>query len=140
MNISDRLPVKLSIKDKEEKRSVTVNETSEYITPTISENKYVSSSTKENSTYDRSELNGNASFYHTSHEDTFDEYCSPTPPLSRTGYYSSRSRSRTPSVSNFSVGKSYCNAKTRLGTPCKLSCLPGRDFCHRHMRGDSLMG
>ncbi|XP_044751710.1 protein brambleberry-like [Coccinella septempunctata] len=69
--------------------------------------------------------------------DNFNEFGSPTPPLSRSGYYKSRSRSRTP---NLLGGKESCHAKTRLGTPCKLSCLPGRDFCYRHQAGDSIAG
>nr|CAI5868799.1 unnamed protein product [Callosobruchus analis] len=66
-----------------------------------------------------------------------------TPPVSRNGDCSvksvSRSRSRTPL--NLNTGRrSSCMAKTRLGTPCKLSSLPGRDFCHRHQGGDSIIG
>ncbi|VEN47055.1 unnamed protein product [Callosobruchus maculatus] len=72
--------------------------------------------------------------------DHFDDF---TPPVSRNGDYSvksfSRSRSRTPL--NMNTGRrSSCLAKTRLGTPCKLSSLPGRDFCHRHQGGDSVIG
>lgn len=67
----------------------------------------------------------------------FNDFGAPTPPLSRSGYYGSRSRSRTP---NLLGGKGSCHAKTRVGTPCKLSCLPGRDFCHRHQAGDSIAG
>nr|CAH7725985.1 unnamed protein product [Callosobruchus chinensis] len=72
--------------------------------------------------------------------DHFDDF---TPPVSRNGDYSvksySRSRSRTPL--NMNTGRrSSCMAKTRLGTPCKLSSLPGRDFCHRHQGGDSIIG
>lgn len=65
------------------------------------------------------------------------DFLSPTPPLSsRNGI--SRSRSRTPLLNK--SYRSACQAKTRIGTPCKLSTLPGRDFCHRHLNGDSVMG
>lgn len=74
---------------------------------------------------------------HSVSEDTPDELGSPTPPISRNGYYS-RSRSRTPLHLNGSL-KAPCKAKTRVGTPCKLFSLPGRDFCHRHQSGDSVM-
>lgn len=60
------------------------------------------------------------------------DFWSPTPPASRSG------RSRTPNVMSGSH-KSSCLAKTRLGTPCKLSSLPGRDFCHRHQNGSSVI-
>lgn len=69
--------------------------------------------------------------------DDFVEYISPTPPLSSRSYYS-RSRSRTPLLLNGS-SKGPCKAKTRVGTPCKISALPGRDFCYRHQAGDSVM-
>lgn len=68
--------------------------------------------------------------------DSFNEFEAPTPPLSRSGFYKSRSRSRTP---NLLSGKESCHAITRLGTPCKISCLPGRDFCYRHQAGDSVL-
>lgn len=67
---------------------------------------------------------------------------SPTPPLSRSGFYSNkktRSRSNTPLFLNGSY-RGACQAKTRVGTPCKLSSLPGRDFCYRHQSGDSVLG
>lgn len=66
-----------------------------------------------------------------------------TPPASRSGYYTlnsrSRSRSNTPLRLNTSL-RSPCTARTRQGTPCKLSAAPGRDFCFRHQTGDSIMG
>ncbi|XP_064212659.1 protein brambleberry isoform X2 [Tribolium castaneum] len=64
---------------------------------------------------------------------------SPTPPHSRSGFYRPRSRSNTPLVLNGSA-RGVCHAKTRVGTPCKLASLPGRDFCYRHQTGDSVMG
>lgn len=73
---------------------------------------------------------------HVISEDTLDDFGSPTPPISRNGYYS-RSRSRTPLNLSGSLNKP-CKAKTRVGTPCKLHSLPGRDFCHKHQLGDSL--
>lgn len=69
-------------------------------------------------------------------EDFNNKFSSPTPPLSRNGR---STRSRTPSVLS-PLHKSSCSAKTRLGTPCKLNPIPGRDFCHRHQHGDSIMG
>lgn len=70
-----------------------------------------------------------------------EDFRSLTPPISRNGYYSVRSRSRsgTPLLLNTSL-KGSCHAKTRMGTPCKLSSLPGRDFCYRHQTGDSVIG
>lgn len=70
-------------------------------------------------------------------DNNFNDYGSPTPPLSTSGQYS-RSRSRTPLQLNGSI-KGPCQARTRLGTPCKLGTLPGRDFCYRHQMGDSVM-
>lgn len=70
-----------------------------------------------------------------------EDFHSLTPPISRNGHYSSirsRSRSNTPLILNTSY-RGNCNAKTRAGTPCKLSSLPGRDFCYRHQTGDSVM-
>ncbi|RZC38000.1 brambleberry-like, partial [Asbolus verrucosus] len=61
---------------------------------------------------------------------------SPTPPLSRSGFYRARSRSNTPLIMN-GGSRGICHAKTRVGTPCKLSSLPGRDYCYRHQSGDS---
>jgi hypothetical protein len=63
---------------------------------------------------------------------------SPTPPLSRSGFYRARSRSTTPLIIN-GGSRGVCHAKTRVGTPCKLSSLPGRDYCFRHQGGDSVM-
>ncbi|KAJ8963728.1 hypothetical protein NQ314_005421 [Rhamnusium bicolor] len=70
-----------------------------------------------------------------------EDFDSLTPPVSRNGHYSVRSRSRsiTPLHINTSL-RGSCKAKTRVGTPCKLSSLPGRDFCYRHQTGDSVMG
>ncbi|KAK9870481.1 hypothetical protein WA026_008039 [Henosepilachna vigintioctopunctata] len=65
----------------------------------------------------------------------YNDFGSPTPPLSRSGFYRSRSRSKTP---NLVGGKTYCHAKTRLGTPCKLSSMTGRDYCYKHLSGDSV--
>ncbi|KAL3282470.1 hypothetical protein HHI36_005653 [Cryptolaemus montrouzieri] len=65
----------------------------------------------------------------------YNDFGTPTPPLSRSGFYIPRSRSNTP---NLLGGKGSCHAKTRTGTSCKLSCLPGRDFCYRHQSGDSI--
>lgn len=66
-----------------------------------------------------------------------------TPPVSRNGYYNfanrSKSRSNTPLRLNTGL-KGSCHAKTRMGTPCKLSALAGRDYCYRHQTGDSVMG
>ncbi|XP_060517892.1 protein brambleberry-like [Cylas formicarius] len=69
------------------------------------------------------------------------EYQSLTPPRSRVGTYSVRSRSRsaTPLVLNAS-SRSACHAKTRTGTPCRITSMPGRDFCYRHQNGDSVLG
>lgn len=72
--------------------------------------------------------------------DTFNEdFHSLTPPVSRNGHYSVRSRSSTPLRLNTSL-KGPCHARTRMGTPCKLTSLPGRDYCYRHQAGDSVMG
>ncbi|GJQ69802.1 hypothetical protein Trydic_g22360 [Trypoxylus dichotomus] len=132
---SNQVPPKLAIKLNEErlKNSKTDTSTSEC----VSNNTY--NDIQENSEHENDERNRDSRHYYSSNEDTFD-YSSPTPPLSRMGYYSSRSRSRTPSTFNLSISKSYCLAKTRLGTQCKLTSVPGRDYCHRHLRGDSLMG
>lgn len=62
-----------------------------------------------------------------------------TPPISRNGFYKPRSRSHTPLLFNSSL-RGSCAARTRAGTPCKLSSLPGRDFCYRHQTGDSVLG
>lgn len=51
--------------------------------------------------------------------------------------YSSRSRSRTPLSLNGTY-RAACSARTRMGTPCKLSSLPGRDYCFKHQTGDSI--
>lgn len=75
-------------------------------------------------------------------EDVFDDDVyenNLTPPASNRSY-SSRSRSRTPLLNlNGGAMKRGCRAKTRLGTPCKISSLPGRDYCYRHQGGDSVM-
>ncbi|CAH1104406.1 unnamed protein product [Psylliodes chrysocephalus] len=74
--------------------------------------------------------------------DTFQDF-NFTPPESRNGHYSprsvSRSRSRTPLLLNSSL-KISCRSRTRMGTPCKLARLPGRDFCYRHQSGSSVAG
>ncbi|ENN76300.1 protein brambleberry [Dendroctonus ponderosae] len=65
-----------------------------------------------------------------------------TPPISRNGHYPnllSRSRSNTPLRLNEGL-RGSCRAKTRAGTPCKLSAITGRDYCYRHQTGDSIMG
>ncbi|KAL1491145.1 hypothetical protein ABEB36_011786 [Hypothenemus hampei] len=73
-------------------------------------------------------------------EEETDTFQSLTPPLSRNGHYLlSRSRSNTPLRLNTSL-KAACRATTRAGTPCKLTSLPGRDYCYRHQSGDSIMG
>lgn len=77
---------------------------------------------------DRSSIGDRSNF------DDFD-FASPTPPLSRASVRS-RSKSRTPSTTV--TAKSFCQAKTRVGTPCKLSSLQGSDYCYRHLRGDSV--
>lgn len=59
-------------------------------------------------------------------------FAQPTPPLSMNGY--SRSRSRTPFLN-----RSQCSAITRSGTNCKCMSIPGRDLCHRHLNGDSVI-
>lgn len=92
----------------------------------------------------------------TTFDDIEEEIEAPTPPLSRNGILDdslrflsptpslsyrngqSRSRSRTPLLNK--SFRSSCQANTRLGTPCKLSSLPGRDYCHRHQSGDSIIG
>ncbi|KAK4880353.1 hypothetical protein RN001_008499 [Aquatica leii] len=71
-------------------------------------------------------------------EDDYPDSLTFTSPL-RNEHISSRSRSRTPLILNGS-SKSYCSAKTRLGTPCKLTALTGRNFCYRHQTGDSIYG
>ncbi|KAJ8939936.1 hypothetical protein NQ318_007864 [Aromia moschata] len=76
--------------------------------------------------------------------DSFKEDFNLTPPVSRNGHYNSvrprsRSRSNTPLYINTRL-RGSCGAKTRAGTPCKLSSLPGRDYCYRHQTGDSVMG
>lgn len=65
-------------------------------------------------------------------------HMSPTPSLSSRNHLSSRSRSRTPLL-NTSI-RSNCHGTTRMGTRCKLSSLPGRDYCYRHQNGDSIIG
>lgn len=71
--------------------------------------------------------------------DEFDDFANPTPPISRNGFYTSpRSRSITPAGN--SLNSSKCSARTRLGTPCKITAAPGRSFCYRHQAGDSVMG
>ncbi|KAI4465757.1 protein gamete expressed 1 [Holotrichia oblita] len=129
---SNQMKAKLAIKVDSKPQSTSMkadNCTSGYVSNT--------NGVKSNANYEINETN---TLHYSSNEDTFEEYCSPTPPLSRSGYYSSRSRSTTPSTLNLSITKKYCVAKTRLGTPCKLTSIPGRDYCHRHLRGDSLMG
>ncbi|KAI4465766.1 protein gamete expressed 1 [Holotrichia oblita] len=129
---SNQMKAKLAIKADSKPQSTSMkadNCTSGYVSNT--------NGVKSNANYEINETN---TLHYSSNEDTFEEYCSPTPPLSRSGYYSSRSRSTTPSTLNLSITKKYCVAKTRLGTPCKLTSIPGRDYCHRHLRGDSLMG
>ncbi|XP_028131552.2 protein brambleberry-like isoform X2 [Diabrotica virgifera virgifera] len=75
--------------------------------------------------------------------DTFQDYNNMTPPASRNGDYfprsASRSRSRTPLSFNTSL-RANCTATTRAGTPCKLTTLPGRDLCYRHLGGSSVAG
>lgn len=53
-----------------------------------------------------------------------------TPLPSTSGFGRSFSRSSTPSRS--STTSVRCHGLTRTGTPCRLSAVPGRDFCHRH--------
>lgn len=74
----------------------------------------------------------------TEHRDSFRNL---TPPLSRSGFYSPRSRSgsRTPSLYSNGLLKSDCQAMTRQGTPCKLSALYGKQYCYRHEKGDSVL-
>ncbi|XP_072376483.1 protein brambleberry-like [Diabrotica undecimpunctata] len=79
--------------------------------------------------------------YEDENTDTFQDY-NMTPPASRNGDYlprsASRSRSRTP-LFNTSL-RANCTATTRAGTPCKLTTLPGRDLCYRHLGGSSVAG
>ncbi|KRT86824.1 hypothetical protein AMK59_1263 [Oryctes borbonicus] len=130
----DQTPSKLAIKHEEETLLNSKADASN-VSGNITNNTY--NNVNENLQYEDNERNDSR---HYTNDDTFEEYSSPTPPLSRTGYYSSRSRSRTPSTLNLSISKSSCIAKTRLGTKCKLASITGRDYCHRHLRGDSLMG
>ncbi|XP_048769489.1 protein brambleberry-like [Ostrea edulis] len=53
-----------------------------------------------------------------------------TPLPSTSGFGRSFSRSSTPSRS--STASMRCHGLTRAGTPCRLSTMPGQDFCHRH--------
>ncbi|XP_071052470.1 protein brambleberry-like [Onthophagus taurus] len=99
------------------------------------ENKTFEYVTKESSFYG----NYSSSEKCTEAEDNVSEFCSPTPPLSRSGYYSSRSRSRTPLHINTSSLKSPCKALTRIGAPCKLFSTPGRDYCYKHQSGSSIV-
>lgn len=71
-------------------------------------------------------------------EEFLEEYDNFTPPPSNRSFYS-RSRSNTPSLNLNGELKRACKAKTRVGTPCKISSLPGRDYCYRHQSGDSVM-
>ncbi|XP_066141533.1 protein brambleberry-like isoform X2 [Euwallacea fornicatus] len=115
-------------------------------TPEISPVSTRFSSSSTNSRY--LEVNKNTSQLFTNHEepehnetDYYNNTFSPiTPPISRNGHYSrirSRSRSNTPLILNSSL---RCAAKTRAGTPCKLSSLPEKQFCYRHQTGDSVIG
>lgn len=72
--------------------------------------------------------------------DDFDNSTLLSSPLLRNNF--NRSRSSTPLHlnANGAALKSGCLARTRSGTPCKLSAVPGRDFCHRHRVGSSVMG
>ncbi|XP_057651120.1 protein brambleberry-like isoform X1 [Diorhabda carinulata] len=80
--------------------------------------------------------------YENENTDTLSEF-NMTPPASRNGDYiprsASRSRSRTPLILNSSL-RSNCSATTRAGTPCKITAIPGRDFCYRHLGGSSVAG
>lgn len=69
-------------------------------------------------------------------EDFYEEYENLTPPPSSR---SCRSRSPTPLLNLNGGIRRSCKAKTRVGTPCKITSLPGRDFCYRHQSGDSIM-
>ncbi|CAG9766635.1 unnamed protein product [Ceutorhynchus assimilis] len=72
-----------------------------------------------------------------------------TPPISRnenrsrsrsnTSFSLNSTRRNTPLLINMSL-RGSCHGTTRAGTPCKLTSLPGRDFCFRHQDGDSVMG
>ncbi|XP_061189531.1 protein brambleberry-like [Saccostrea echinata] len=53
-----------------------------------------------------------------------------TPLPSTSAFTRSFSRSSTPSRS--STTSVRCHGLTRTGTPCRLSTIPGQDFCHRH--------
>lgn len=96
--------------------------------------------TEKNSSPQKTDLD---SHFETSYEgksyrlEDFEDYGRPTPPPSSQSYHS-RSRSQTPLRLNGSL-KHGCKAKTRLGTPCKITSLPGRDYCFRHQTGDSVM-
>lgn len=119
-----------------------------------SEKSFVSSTNNRTESYNHSQRLQTSTFSTTSKfrlDDNFDDNeleenndsFNLTPPVSRNGYYSpisrSHSRSNTPLRLNTSM-RSPCTAKTRLGTPCKLTAAPGRDFCYRHQTGDSVMG
>ncbi|XP_062578041.1 protein brambleberry-like [Saccostrea cucullata] len=66
-------------------------------------------------------------------DENFDLPLHPRPetPLPSTSAFSrSFSRSSTPSRS--STTSLRCHGLTRAGTPCRLSTMPGQEFCHRH--------
>ncbi|KAB0804700.1 hypothetical protein PPYR_01670 [Photinus pyralis] len=110
----------------------TVPAIKERLTP--KKNRENNNSVMPDENYENESVNGSA---------VHDDYSYSEPPLSPTmsylksGYLPPRSRSRTPSVLNGGI-KNSCSAKTRLGTPCKLTALSGRDFCYRHQAGDSI--
>lgn len=97
------------------------------------------SSNTSHSTYSNQSFHLNRNNSHLEQED--DYFDTLTPPESRTSHYSVRSRSRSNTPLKLNSGfRGACHAKTRMGTPCKLSSLPGRDYCYRHQSGDSVMG
>ncbi|XP_019867205.1 protein brambleberry [Aethina tumida] len=122
------------------------------IKPALSWPKKNKSTTPVNNTPDRDEYStlNNATFLSTKSFDEDEEvqftehresFRNLTPPLSRNGFYSPRSRSgsRTPSLYSNGLLKSDCQAMTRQGTPCKLSALYGKQYCYRHEKGDSVL-
>lgn len=93
---------------------------------------------KQNAFNDHQSLENYAEMEHNETDYFSDQFQRLTPPISRNGHYP-RSRSNTPLRLNESL-RFTCGAKTRAGTPCKLSAITGRDYCYRHQRGDSVMG
>ncbi|KAJ8920677.1 hypothetical protein NQ315_004816 [Exocentrus adspersus] len=127
-------------KNTDENPSIIYNSSKEFVSSTRDDDGTKASSYQPNHSKPIIDADDKDVIYRNEDDSCKDTFHSLTPPVSRNGYYNVRSRSRstTPLYLNTSL-RSPCHANTRTGTRCKLSSLPGRDYCYRHQSGDSII-